>query len=176
MDSVGPQRLDPKVRPELREALMGSLYQKDTDAAEQSLHTIMEKHCQITETEIRGFTFMGKTHYAPGYLHKKPIHALHPDLHAEMLAWVQDRRTVEKEEKLIVGNLITAVLNTSDSPEDWKKLLPPAIHSVIDWFISYKIYSLPPPKLTDAQVEAFERKQERFLNILKGRLALNLIF
>lgn len=168
-------KLHPTIRPGLRDDVINYLYQKDEQSAAEMLSQIIDEHVRLTGQNQLSFMFYGKV-YCNQYAAKPMIAPpLHPDLEPRMKAWLLDRLAVEREEKLIVKNLITAILNTSDHPEDWMKLLPPAVHQPIADFAFYNP-QLAGSTLTPEQVEAFETKQERFLNMLKGRLALNLIF
>lgn len=169
-------RLEPKTRPECRDYVIQYLYNKDAEGAAMLLSGIIDDHCQITGHMQRAFMFYGKV-YQPNITPPKLIAPpLHESLHERMWAYVKDRQVVEREEKLIVKNLLTAVFNVSDSYKDWLRILPPAVHEPIEQFFTYRWTEQHEAILTEQQVEAFQNKQERFLNMLKGRLALNLIF
>lgn len=178
--------LDKSVRPKIRHALMLHLYYQENEAMRQTLRDIIQENCTIEGHTLFGFHYMfmwydlGSVPGA-GYSTNPPgrgVHIpLHRSLHERMDAWLANKRKVEKEEQHIVIGYFTAVLNMSDSAYDWLKLLPDEVHKPIHdqraWGV---LTNIPPPILTNAQVEAFYQKQERFLNVLKGRLALNLIF
>lgn len=172
-------KLHPNIRPAIRDEVLHFLYTKDAESAATTLSDILQENCTLTNTTTLALTFHGKV-YQPSHAPKRLIAPpIHPSLNDRMLAYVKDRTLIEREEKLIIKNLLTAILNTSDCVDDWLKLLPPAVHSPVELQRLYYPAISPPesePILTFDMIEAFERKQERFLNMLKGRLALNLIF
>jgi hypothetical protein len=171
-------RLPLEVRPAVRDAILSYLYEKDTEMAHDILSGIIDEHCKLTGSRDRAFMYLNRVHQ-PALAPKRLLAPdLHPDLYERMNAYLLDRMRVEREEKLVVKNLLTAVMNASDSPEDWARLLPPALSLVVPkimWDIRVSSI-LPIAHMTDEQIEAWQAKQERALNILKGRLALNLIF
>lgn len=179
-------RLDKSVRPQIRHALMLHLYYQENEASRQTLREIIQENCAIEAHTLFGFHYMfmwydlGSVPGA-GYSTSPPgrgVHIpLHRSLHERMDTWLANKRKVEREEQHIVTGYFTAVLNTSDSAHDWLKLIPDEVHKPILDQMSWGILQDPfPPILTDAQVEMFLSKQERFLNVVKGRLVLNLLF
>jgi hypothetical protein len=168
-------KLDPQTRPTLRSQLMNLLYQAEQFRSFEELCDIVNCQQSVTNIDMPAFTYLGKIHAPQLYVKPKMAPQLHDSLHARMDSWLQNEMTVLKEEMVIVSGYITAVLNTSNSPDDWMRLLPPAVHAPLQQYKSQSFDHLVPPVLTNDQVNAFLTKQERFLNMLKGRMALNLL-
>jgi hypothetical protein len=178
-----PVKLYPTTRPYVRDALMNFLYKKDQNMAENVLADIINENITLTHPESMGFVhyngsrafmYLGKIHKSATEANKVIAPPLHRSLHARMNAYLRDRQAVEKEEKLIIKNFLTAVLNTSHSYADWMRILPSEVHRPIIDFFNMNWYEAHEAILTNEQVEAFQKKQEQFLNMLKGRLAMNL--
>ena len=157
------------------------LYGQEDQAAKQELDSIIIENCLLQQHSFHGFhyyfkwydlsLFNGQTPNTP----RKGVHIpLSHTLRDRMDAWIANRKRVMTEERNIVAAYITAVMNTSDSAYDWLRMLPEAVHAPIKNAINWFLIMDFPSELTDEQVETFLTKQERFLNVLKGRLALNL--
>lgn len=83
-----------------------------------------------------------------------------------------------EDDRPIVAGLVNAVMNRSDSPEDWKKLLPSGFNGAINRYeelVAYHPELSVKSKLDDKQVAAFKEKHKAIYQIVQERAAKNML-
>lgn len=90
-----------------------------------------------------------------------------------MNAYLVELDTLNKTELPYVLGYINQVLNSSDTLPDYLRLLPESVHSAIQHLIG--TWPCHTNKLPDAAVQDIRTKNQKALNLMFQRMALNLL-
>lgn len=128
---------------------------------------IRGKNFQLTNKY--GFSYKGKL-YGTKLLKDR----LHTDLYLQMDEYLKNIEDVISFEKPMIMGYITAVLNYSNNPKDYFKLINPFFHSILENQFP-DLSHLPDSVLTEADIERFNIKYEKPIELLEQRLTYNFV-
>lgn len=164
---------DPRrLKKQMADWLLAILYNPYFTRQQNTLDSLINRNMRLQESPYQCFTYKGE-YYGP--LYSKPIlrPKLHPELHPEMVAFVEERSRVNVEEMPYITNYITKVLNSSDSYNDWLKLLPDCMKAPVYELLASE--QSQPDQLTNECVAQILAEHDVSIQKMKQRMATNLI-
>lgn len=165
--------LDPRLRQAIKLTIMQVLYGPYNERRHYMLADLVERNQRLQGNTYLFFTYKAER-YSNGMIRGlTPRNPLHPELHQEMQAWL-DEETIRKErEDPMVNSYLSTVLASSDSFHDWMRLLPDAVKPAIQ---KLKEYGDLPPRLSEEQVQQILTTNAACLDLMRQRMTMNLIF
>lgn len=146
------------LRENLSEALLGLRKEQLYD------ELILIQMANRRSTGKEGFTYKGKQYYTSTFASR-----LDQSLHESMDAYlVKHNQFINYTTPMVKGYLI-AIMNLSDNPKDWIKLLHDFFHETVINFFGI-IDQYPETKFDDAYVEAFNKKYASSLDCIAEEL------
>ena len=164
---------NPRTKQEIKLALLDKLYGPVYEGFFERLNSLTIKNCVLTKSSHRSFTFRGVTYNCDTTSPPKPVNRLVLELMPIMLSYVQEQTELNDRELPYVTGFITQVLNSSNHFEDYKRLLPDAIHSVLQEFID--VCPCRQNEITQEKISEIHKHNKEGLAMMKRRLAINLI-
>lgn len=122
----------------------------------------------FTLTRNYGFSYKGVLYYT-----KKYSDRLDESLLETFEKWRAAKNRVDNHEKPMVMGYLRAVLNISNNPNDWIKYVNAFFHPIIEGGLTLSMYTAS--VVTVEEIEAFNKKYEKSLDLLGERLAYNFI-
>lgn len=167
---------DPLMKTTIKDRLYALLYVPTDTKMFERLQTIIMKNAVMVKAVHASFMYKA-VNYSCDVVSvlPRPRNQLDPRLEPQMQEYLADVADLAKEKPLILAYL-THVLNTSDHPEDWLKLLVPVLHSPIQNFITE--HGLNPCRfkhMSDEDAAEFLEKNSAAVKLVKQRLVTNLL-
>lgn len=166
--------IDPAFRIQLMDALVARLYTSSMNHRKARLHKIIrdnslfhknDQDCFSFKREV--FAFADRTGGYPS-----PMNTLAPDMRDRVREYMRDVETVRIEQEHVQG-YFQKVVSVSSRAADYRALTPSTLHSTINQFSD----KCEPGEgtLTTSEIEAFIRDNDKYLEMVRTRLTLNLI-
>lgn len=164
---------DPRTKQMIKDTIYNHLYEPVHAQFKTRLDTLIIRNAILGGYSHKSFTYKGELYSCDTTPSPLRRNRLVPQLKDQMDAYLQELEELNQKELPYVLGFITQVLNASNSLEDYKRLLPPAIHRPIDAFI----HSCPcqTKQLTDEKVAELAQQYVVPINMIKARMVTNLI-
>lgn len=136
-------------------------------------HTLIDM--KLSKATFLGFRFRGK-HYFHSSTQDRPrnLTSLSLELYPQMEEVLKDFETVNLYEKPLILNSVTAMLNESQHPNDFLKVLPECLHPALSTFYQTQ-YPEYDEELTPEKATEIRERYSKALDAIHVRLATNLI-
>ena len=157
---------------DMRNALEGALYTRPDELAQNQLEALIRRNCQICGLTEPAFVYRSVTYSLHPNPNKRVRTPLSPELVPELCALLEQVKELDTIEKPIVMGYIGKVLNSSNNPKDYLRVLPIALHSHIQTLVD--LYTCDAKSLTEEQVWALTTELPGSA-MLKQRLFINLL-
>jgi hypothetical protein len=165
---------DPMMKVNVRNAIFALLYVPAENLMYERIKDIIAKNTLKIGASHQSFMYKAENYTVDSNrVLPRPRNQLHPSLEESMQKYLVEAKELA-EEKPAVLQFITRVLNTSDHPEDWRKLLIEALHQPVNQLLSSQSFK-GEKRLTDEQVADFIDRNKEYTSMCKRRLVLNLI-
>ena len=164
---------DPRTKLQIKELLYAFLYEPVERQFKQRLHTLITRNTVIMGASHQSFSYKGNLYSNDPAPIPRKLNRLVPQLHADMDAYLADLKQLNDREVPYVMGFINQVLNASNDPHDYLRLLPSSVHQPIQALID----SCPcrTKKLTDEQVQEMQTRNQQSIDLVKQRMVTNLL-
>lgn len=164
---------DPLLKSTTRSRLYSLLYTPADNRLWERLKAIIMRNAVLVGASHASFMYKAVNYSCDeNKILPRPRNQLDPRLVDQMQEYLADAEDLTKEKPIIVAHL-TQVLNASDHPADWLKLLIPALHEPVQALLAENTFDSK--RMSDAAVEAFLEQHRDAVRMTKARLVTNLI-
>ena len=168
-------RLEPKAKMMLRDGILSALYEPYSNFMQKELHKIIESNSKWLHSPLMHFLYRGELFYmgSPSDLPRQK-NRIHPDMEEKMKVYLEEAHSFNLEKEQVHG-FIVQVLNLSDVFEDYLKVLPECIHEACIKSYENCWKGLTFVAADSKDIEHLLRSNQKAINTIKERVALNLI-
>jgi predicted nucleotidyltransferase len=167
--------LDPKFKFTVAEMLEDFIYGKIKQHWEKELTSIIDENNKIHgKLESVGFWYKTDIYLKPGFISTVEAKKLSPKLYESMDEYLNQKKTIENNEKVYVMGYIVKSLNLSNNVNDYFELLPEVIHEHLKR-IHESQFTTAIARLPRDVVNAHYYGHTKEINLLKSRLVSNLL-
>ena len=170
--------LEPHVRSNFLVKMDAALFGKARRAQYEDLVRIIYDNSSYYGNTQKQCSFRG-TVYSSGPLEKprrgepkQPVNLLNRLYRDRLKSWISVKEELETESNLTLGYIKIMMLETTYAA-DFYKLLPEALHHVIDKMDRH--FSVGLGKMDEDAIKVFNEKNDRYIRLLKVRMVRNLI-
>lgn len=165
------QRQDNRFKWAIRDAILTELFKPVEEAIDEQMLDLIKRNARLQNYAHLSFAYNGKF-YTFEETQGPPVRQrLHDSLLAETQALIAEKEQVLYE-RLIANSYLTSVLAVSNAPGDYLSLLPGALHGAVKRVITCLDWS---PSLSAEKIAAFKAKYQQGYELLRQRMAFNLI-
>lgn len=164
---------DPRIKSQIKVALFNFLYDPTRAQFQTKLRNLIVRNTVIAKYSHKSFVYKGEFYTADVTPPPRKQNRLVPELVPMMQSYLQELKELEQRELPYTLGFINQVLNTSNSLEDYLKLLPAALHRPIEQFITS--CTCTSCSISDDVAMAFQNKNQEVINLIKQRMVKNLI-
>jgi len=163
---------DPRSKKLIRDTLYDFLYQPVNDSFQKRLDTIIEGNSLRMNNAQQHMLYQGELYsMSKAGVVERPTNRCHQDILPLMKDYVEDLDRLNQKEVPYVLGYITQVLNSSESLQDYLKLLPESVHNPLKKLsCPYKHETLKPDR-----IEAIQEKNHQAIALIKQRMVENLL-
>jgi hypothetical protein len=166
---------DPLLKQTVRDRLYALLYTPADTRMFDRLKDIVMANAVLVKAAHASFMYKAVNYSCDASpILPRPRNQLHASLEGRMREYLADKERLENEKPMVTAYL-TQVLNASDHPGDWLKLLIPALHQPVQAAQSEHPSLLASKRIDDEAVEAFLVRNKAYISMTKQRLVTNLI-
>lgn len=167
----GFQRQDNRFKWLIRDAILNDLFKPVEEAHNEQMLDLIKRNARLQNYVHLSFAYNGKF-YTFEETQGPPVRQrLHDSLLDETKALIDEKDQVALE-KLLAESYLTSVLAVSNVPGDYLALLPGALHGAVKRVVTCLDWS---PSLSAEKIAAFKAKHQRGFDLLRQRMAFNLI-
>ena len=168
-----PLQHDPRTKQQIKDMLYAFLYTPVEKQLEKQLDQIITRNCMIQGLGHRSFAYKGVLYNLDMSKPPRRMNPLAPSLTGVMEDYLKEVKQLNTVELPYVLGFITAVLNASNDLHDYLRVLPQSLHPPIQKLIDSCPYRTK--KLTDAEVQEMQAKNQRYIDLVKQRMVTNLL-
>lgn len=163
---------DPRNKQMIKNSLQSFLYEPAAQQFKTRLNTLVIRNSILAGYSHKSLTYKGDLYNCDNTKPPKKMNRIVPQLIPAMEDYLKDLKLLQQEEHYVLG-FITQVLNSSNSLQDYLRLLPAAVHRPVEKFIA----SCPckESKLTEETVLAFRNRNQQYIDLMKQRMVRNLL-
>lgn len=163
----------PRTKSQIKDMLYAFLYAPVQRQFKKRLDTLIARNTGITGVSHQSFTYKGHLYSNDPASPPRKLTRLVPQLHADMDAYLAELKQLNDREVPYVLGFINQVLNASNDPHDYLRVLPQSLHPPIQKLIDSCPYRTK--KLTDAEVQEMQTKNQQYIDLVKARMVMNLL-
>jgi hypothetical protein len=162
---------------QIRTVLTDFLYKPVEQRHRQEIEALIVQNCRLTNSPVRAFRYKGEL-YRADLAPRGPLMApsLHPDLAMQLALTHEEQARIYREEQPVVVGYIIKVLNLTSNTEDYKKLLPSCVHAPLAFMDNYAHLNTWPVFTYEGPYEMFMAQHAPQIQLIKERMATNLLF
>ena len=164
---------DPRTKQQIKDMLYAFLYEPVQKQFKTRLDSLIKRNTVITGASHQSFSYKGNLYSNDSAPIPRKLNRLVPQLHADMDAYLADLKQLNDREVPYVTGFINQVLNASNDPHDYLRLLPSSAHQPIRALIDSCPYRTK--KLTDEQVQEMQTRNQQSIDLVKKRMVTNLL-
>ena len=164
---------DPRTKQAIQNALLNALYVPGDTLFWDSVSKLIVRNCLLGGFSHKSFLYKEKMYNIDHTQPTRPFNRLVPQLIPVMKELLKDREETVRQEQPFIKGYINKVLNSSDSFQDYLRLLPAALHRPIMEFSAQ--CPCRTHKLDDAAVQKFQEENAAYLQLIKQRMVKNLL-
>lgn len=164
-----------RAKAEMLKAITAFLYKPYEEHCNTLIDRIIVEHVKLSKATFLGFRFRGK-HYFHSSTQDRPRNptSLSLVLYPQMEELLKDFETVDLYEKPLILNSVNAMLNESQHPNDFLKVLPECLHPALSTFYRTQFPGYD-EELTPEKATEIRKRYSKALDAIHIRLATNLI-
>lgn len=167
---------NPRMKDSVQKAILYFVFDPFDSYINRKVDKIILSNSKLTHATQYGFAYKGKTFTgSQKSLLRLPYPRLHKDLFDEMDKILKELETVQLYEIPLLKGILCTVMNSTNYPMEFFKLIPEEFHQPL---LVWKSQLAPTPvalELSDEQVQAFRQKYESTFDVFRLRLITNLI-
>lgn len=164
---------DPRTKQQIKEALYSFLYEPAQRQFKTKLDTLIIRNALLGGYSHKSFTYKGKFYTCDNTSPPRKMNRLVPQLVPAMNEFIKELKHLNEIELPYTLGYINQVLNASQDPQDYLRLLPAAVHRPL------KQLTLTCPckarHLTEEDVLNLQEKNKHSIDLIKQRMVKNLI-
>ena len=164
---------DPRTKQQIKDMLYAFLYEPVQRQFKTRLDTLINRNTLISGASHHSFTYKGCFYTNDLTPPPRKMNRLVPQLHADMDAYLADLKQLNDKEVPYVVGFINQVLNASNDLHDYLRVLPKSLHQPIQKLIDSCPYRTK--KLTDAEVQEMQSRNQHYIDLVKQRMVTNLL-
>lgn len=164
---------DPRTKQQIKDMLYAFLYDPVQKQFKARLDSLIQRNTVILGAGHTSFTYKGNLYSNDPKAPPRKLNRLVPQLAAEMDSYLHDLKQLNDQEVPYVLGFINQVLNSSNDLHDYLRVLPSSLHQPIQQLIA----SCPcrTKRLTEEQVQEMQAKNQHYIDLVKQRMATNLL-
>ena len=164
---------DPRTKSQIKDLLYAFLYEPVQRQFKARLDSLIKRNTVILGASHQSFIYKGNLYTCDITPPPRKLNRLVPQLVPDMEAYLTDQKQINDKEMPYVVGFINQVLNASNDLHDYLRVLPQSLHPPIQKLID----SCPcrTKKLTDAEVQEMQAKNQRYIDLVKQRMVTNLL-
>ena len=164
---------DPRTKSQIKDALYAFLYLPVQNQFKARTEALIIRTTVMGGYSHRHFVYKGEVYNAEASPPPLKKNRLVPQLRDEMEEFLKDRNQLNDQELPYVLGFITQLLNASNDLMDYLRVLPESVHQPLNQMMAS--HPCRSTTLTDEKVEHIKAKNEVGINLMKQRLARNLL-
>ena len=141
---------------------------------QKQIAAIGTKNSLLLRTSEKHFSYKGHSYLVNDVPVTRRFLRLHKSLYDSMESFLEIQKKFVDEEEIIISNFITRVLNSSKNPHDFLKMFPSAVHPVIQDLVETLPTNLP--SMPEEELQAVIQSSQKPIQLMKERMALNLLY
>lgn len=167
-------QFDPHTKTMIRDKLYEHIYQPVREQFRKRLHTLITTNSAMHGNTQAWMRFRGEKFHTdnPGQ-QPRIMNTCHAKVLPSMKEYVEDLEKLNQEEVPHVLGFITAVLNSSNSLQDYLRVFPDCIHKPVEDLI--RQCGCHNTSLKDARIDEIRTRNQTSIEVLKQRMVLNLL-
>ena len=164
---------DPRTKSQIKDMLYAFLYEPVQRQFKTRLDFLIKRNTVILGASHQSFIYKGNLYTCDIAPPPRKLNRLGPQLVPDMEAYLTDQKQINDKEIPYVVGFINQVLNASNDLHDYLRVLPQSLHPPIQKLIN----SCPcrTKKLTDTEVQEIQVKNQRYIDLVKSRMVMNLL-
>lgn len=168
----------------IRDFLLLELYNPVEERKQRDTKVLVEKNVVLLQAEDmqlhkkvlpehfhRSFAYNGQFYSIEQDSGPRNRNWLHKSLEPEMQEFLTHYGNVT-EERLMVSGFFDSMLATFPAPGDWLQILPQTLHEPLQAYVTAPSWD---PVKTPAEIDAFMAKHKPRYDLIRQRMAINLI-
>lgn len=164
----------PRTKQNIKDLLHSHLYAPVNRKFHKQLSAIIMKNSNTLGSSFSSFMYRNEV-YQVDEKERVPrkMNRLVPELRPDMDEYLRDFNHLNVVEIPYVMGFVNQVLNASDNPQDYIKVLPETMHRPLQEAID--VASYPEGNLSNEAVEDLIHRNQKSIELMKTRLVRNLI-
>ena len=164
---------DPRTKQQIKDMLYAFLYEPVQRQFKTRLDSLIKRNTVILGASHQSFIYKGNLYTCDIAPPPRKLNRLVPQLVPDMEAYLTDQKQINDKERPYVVGFINQVLNASNDLHDYLRVLPQSLRPPIQKLIDS--YPCRTKKLTDAEVQEMQAKNQRYIDLVKSRMVMNLL-
>lgn len=173
MNNYITQYRDPKTKTKIKIAIYEQLYDPVADTFMERLKSIIFRNTAEGKFTHPSFRYKGEIYKWGDETPPLKSNPLLPQFIPEMDSYLKDVRDINEKEISYVLGYVNQVLNSSNSLQDYLRLLPDSLHNTIRNMADSSL--LNKCNLSEESVQTIQHNNHDAIMMMKHRMALNLI-
>lgn len=164
---------DPRTKQQLKDLLYGFLYGPLEKHFKTRLDTLIMRNSSMCGNTHPAFSYQGNIYSIDERHQARKINRLNPALHTAMQEYLKEVTHLNNKEMPYVIGFINQTLNSTNSLQDYLRVLPDSVHSPI-----VRLIDTCPCKeclLSNEAVEALKTRNADSITLMKRRMLTNLL-
>ena len=153
--------------------LYAFLYEPVQRQFKTRLDFLIKRNTVILGASHQSFIYKGNLYTCDIAPPPRKLNRLVPQLVPDMEAYLTDQKQINDKEIPYVVGFINQVLNASNDLHDYLRVLPQSMHPPIQKLLDS--YPCRTKKLTDTEVQEIQVKNQRYIDLVKSRMFMNLL-
>lgn len=161
------------VKYRIKDAIHKHLYDPVYKRLNNAINELIVKNTLLKKYSHKSFIYKGEFYSYDSAPPPRKMNQLDWSLRDAMDEYLQERKKLNEQEIPFVLGYITQVLNATNCFENYLQLFPDCLHAIIQEFIEICPYHNS--HLSQETIEAIKQKNETSIQLLKQRMAINLL-
>jgi len=162
----------PRFKLTLKTLLQQFLYLPVQTKQRMWCNSLIARNTVIQGGTHQSFMYQGELYYNDKPPFPRILARLSPKLYPEMKLYLQEVKEVEEEQVFTIG-YVTKVLNVSNNPFDYLRMLPECVHAAIKKEIA--AWAHLRDYVDETEIQAIMDNNAHAVGLIKQRMALNLL-
>lgn len=168
-----PLHHDPRTKSQIKDLLYASLYDPIQRQFQKRIQDLVNKNCSLISSTHKSFIYKGELYNNDTIKPPVRLNRLVVQLRPMMDDYLKDIKELNDRELPYVLGFINQVLNSSNSLQDYLKLLPPSMHQPLKKMI--ETCPCRACSLSEDKIKAITDKNIEPISLIKQRMVKNLL-
>ena len=163
----------PRTKQQIKDLLYAFLYAPVQQQFKHRLDALITRNTVIQGATHKSFIYKGIVYACDSSPVPRRMNRLAIQLVPDMDEYLADLKQLNDKEVPYVVGFINQVLNASNDLHDYLRVLPKSLHPPIQKLIDSCPYRTK--KLTDAEVQEMQSRNQHYIDLVKQRMVTNLL-